>query len=103
MRLRTKFKTGQVILFSEGTYSNYRVGPLFRCLKDVDLVCLARDYYAQAPAIERSPDGRKATDGGAFLLWMCVNGFAEEVDYMEVECDSYYSFKCCGVTISPRP
>lgn len=96
MSQNPKFDAGTIIILAEGEYSDYRTGPLFRCLKDVNLEDLAREFYPNAPKSEWS--GRRNADASTFTLWLIQNGWVEELEYSEVHVGSYGEFECFGFT-----
>lgn len=95
MKQNTKFKTGTLVLLSEGEYSDYLVGPLFRCLKDLHLESLAESFYAHAP-VDKFDEHRKDVGASSFALWIVSSGWVEEIEYQEVHVGSYGDFKCGG-------
>lgn len=97
MTERTDFKVGEVVILAEGEYSDYRTGPLFRCLKDLNMRELAAAFFPEAPKSDWNYCGREA-DASTFTLWLVKNGWVEELEYIEVHCGSYGTFECCGFT-----
>ena len=97
MTTNPNFETGDIIILAEGEYSDYRTGPLFRCVKDLNIETLAKEFYPNAPVSEWNED-RRVADASTFTLWLTQNGWVEEIEYREVHVGSYGTFECCGFT-----
>lgn len=87
----SKFKEGAILILTEGEYSDYRTGPLLRCLRDLDITKLAEEFHAS-----KSKWAYGEADTSTFALWITLNGWAEELTYAEIHVGSYGQFKCCG-------
>ena len=81
-------KAGELFALSSGEYSDYRFNGLYRALKDLDLVELARGYYEQCLPSNWN-QGEKEADDAGWGAWLIANGYAEEVPYDEIHCGSY--------------
>ena len=93
MKKNQEFKAGEFVILAEGEYSDYRTGPLFRCLKNLDMKELAEAFHSS-----REKWRYRDADASSFTLWLSKNGWVEEVAYAEVHVGSYGRFECCGFT-----
>lgn len=75
---------GQFLTFAQGEYSDYIVNGLTRVLKIFDVTEEFKKWEAEhcEPRVRSNPRVKK--DSPDFLAHMCMLGFVEDVDYIEI-------------------
>lgn len=83
------YKKGELIQFSDGEYSDYSAGGLFRILKDLNIRDLVKEYADGSDPRNYSDDNPSPYGFPAHLLKL---GLVEMVDYRECHLTSYREF-----------
>lgn len=92
-------KPGEVLMFSHGSYSDYRVDAIVTVLKQFDLKKQAEEYREMAPGfygerMEDAEDYEIDAHASGFVAFLARRGLVREIDKTEVYCgDGYGSFK----------
>lgn len=106
MSVRTRYKKNELIVLSEGEYSDYGITGLYRCLVNLDLEKLAKKYFNQAP-MKYEEERTSVTqpweinaDSSGFGAWLILNRHVEEVTYTEINCGCSSGFE---IDFFPHP
>lgn len=79
-----KFSAGQVIVFSQGEYSDYSIGGFLVATRALDLPALAQEM-ANGKNEHSDPDA----DPYNFPAWLIKNGYAMPIDHSVVHVGDY--------------
>lgn len=94
-----KYKKGELIALSEGSYSDYCVESLSRAMVDFDASKILHEWAKENAEREQSTfkSGEfnyKQKEGGmSFVEWLNKNGYTEDVEYRELHIGDYYYTK----------
>ena len=82
-------RKGQIVILTEGEYSDYRVQGTFECLKDFHLPQVAEVFVAEK--VKAGVNKYEFDDH--FFPWLVENGYAKAIDEVEIHMGYYGEFK----------
>lgn len=78
-------KAGDLMILSNGEYSDYSFSGPFRCVKNFEFPPTAR---AHADSFEQNEYDNQP-DPSSFIAWLALNGYIEDVACTEIYLGSY--------------
>jgi hypothetical protein len=84
MTQATEIKVGEVVAFSSGEYSDYRIGSFAKVLKPLNAEVWETMRVACTVPPEYDPEGDPRFDEYKAVPWLVANGYIEEVTYTEL-------------------
>lgn len=98
----TKYSKGEVVLFTNGSYSDYSVEGLANVLRDCDFAELyplyVKDFHALDATIKNLPFSERGTQLDAaglssFIAWLERKGYVAEITQRELNTDDIWDSK----------
>lgn len=91
MTQATQIEVGQIVAFSAGEYSDYRIGCFAKVLKPIN----AGVWEAMRVACSEIPswgdEDDKYFEESKAAPWLIANGYIDEIDYTELHLGEYGS------------
>lgn len=84
---RTGFKKGEIVVLTDGEYSDYRIEGIFRARVDFELAKICKEFVRDKPRVG---------EGGLkdqFFPWLVEKGYAEDLDTLELHLGGYRGFQ----------
>lgn len=86
---KTQINPGDVVAFSSGEYSDYRVGSFARALKPITKEVWEELGKACSKPPEWDKDGDPRFDEYKAVPWLVARGYIEEIEYHEMWMGDY--------------
>jgi hypothetical protein len=90
MTAKTQIEVGEVVAFSSGEYSDYRIGSFAKVLKPLNKAVWDEMVAACTVPPDYDPDGDPRFDEDKAVPWLVKNGYIEEVEYTELHLGDYH-------------